>query len=61
MGYTPSTAAEKRKLKGDTGMVLSAQSIRKRGIFTPFHERTKAHGMTFGDGEFSQAELGHRA
>ena len=31
-------------------MILSAQSIRKRGIFTPFHDRTKAHGMTFGLG-----------
>lgn len=29
---------------------LSGQSIRKRGIFTPFHERTKAHGRTFGLG-----------
>lgn len=31
-------------------MILSAQSIRTRGIFTPFHERTKAFGMTFGLG-----------
>lgn len=31
-------------------MILSAQSIRKRGIFTPFHERSKAFGMTFGLG-----------
>ena len=31
-------------------MILSGQSIRKRGIFTPFHERTAAHGMTFGLG-----------
>jgi len=31
-------------------MILSGQSIRKRGIFTPFHERSKAHGMTFGVG-----------
>lgn len=31
-------------------MILSGQSIRKRGIFTPFHERTKAAGMTFGLG-----------
>lgn len=31
-------------------MILSGQSIRKRGIFTPFHERTKSHGMTFGLG-----------
>ena len=30
--------------------VLSAQSIRKRGIFEPFHERTVSHGMTFGLG-----------
>lgn len=31
-------------------MILSAQSIRQEGIFTPFHERTTAHGMTFGLG-----------
>lgn len=31
-------------------MILSAQSIRSRGIFTPFFERTKAHGMTYGLG-----------
>lgn len=31
-------------------MILSAQSIRARGIFTPFHERTKHAGMTFGLG-----------
>lgn len=31
-------------------MILSAQSIRARGIFTPFHDRTVAHGMTFGLG-----------
>ena len=31
-------------------MILSAQSIRRLGIFDPFHERTKAHGMTFGLG-----------
>lgn len=30
--------------------VLSAQSIRARGIFTPFHERTIRDGMTFGLG-----------
>ncbi|MEN5275832.1 deoxycytidine triphosphate deaminase [Brucella sp. TWI432] len=30
--------------------VLSAQSIRARGIFTPFHERTVSSGMTFGLG-----------
>lgn len=30
--------------------VLSAQSIRKRKIFEPFHERTIANGMTFGLG-----------
>lgn len=31
-------------------MILSAQSIRARGIFTPFCERTRAHGMTYGVG-----------
>lgn len=31
-------------------MVLSGQSIRKRGIITPFHERTVFKGMTFGLG-----------
>ena len=31
-------------------MILSGQSIRKRGVFTPFHERTKFMGMTFGVG-----------
>jgi dCTP deaminase len=31
-------------------MILSAQSIRARGIFTPFFERTKAYGMTYGLG-----------
>ena len=31
-------------------MILSAQSIRKRGIFSPFMERSKAFGMTFGLG-----------
>lgn len=30
--------------------ILSAQSIRARGIFTPFSERAVAHGMTFGLG-----------
>lgn len=30
--------------------VLSAQSIRKREIFNPFHERTVHNGMTFGLG-----------
>ena len=30
--------------------ILSAQYIRRRRIFTPFHERTVAHGMTFGLG-----------
>lgn len=30
--------------------VLSAQSIRKRGIFNPFHESTVGNGMTFGLG-----------
>jgi len=29
-------------------MILSAQSIRKRGIFTPFSERTKIFGMSYG-------------
>lgn len=29
-------------------MILSAQSIRARGILTPFHERTRHNGMTFG-------------
>lgn len=31
-------------------MILSAQTIRKHGIFTPFCERTRAHGMTYGLG-----------
>lgn len=31
-------------------MILSAQSIRARGIFTPFRERTVAFGMTYGLG-----------
>lgn len=31
-------------------MILSGQSIRERGIFTPFHERTRFNGMTFGLG-----------
>lgn len=31
-------------------MILSAQSIRKRGIFTPFCERTHEYGMTYGLG-----------
>lgn len=30
--------------------VLSGQSIRKRGIFTPFSERTRHEGMTYGVG-----------
>jgi dCTP deaminase len=29
-------------------MILSAQTIRKLGIFTPFSERTKLHGKSFG-------------
>lgn len=29
-------------------MILSGQSIRERGIFTPFHERTVFNGMSFG-------------
>lgn len=28
--------------------ILSAQSIRKRGVFTPFCERSKAFGMSYG-------------
>ena len=32
------------------GMILSGQSIRRRGIFTPFSERTKHRGMTYGLG-----------
>lgn len=31
-------------------VILSAQSIRRRGIFTPFCERTRSHGMTYGLG-----------
>lgn len=31
-------------------MILSGQSIRARGIFEPFNERTKFLGMTFGLG-----------
>ncbi|KWT70741.1 Deoxycytidine triphosphate deaminase (dUMP-forming) [Hyphomicrobium sulfonivorans] len=31
-------------------MILSAQSIRVRGIFSPFNDRTVAYGMTFGLG-----------
>jgi dCTP deaminase len=31
-------------------MILSGQSIRARGIITPFAERTVAHGMTYGLG-----------
>jgi dCTP deaminase len=31
-------------------MILSAQSIRKRGIILPFVERTTVHGMTYGLG-----------
>lgn len=30
--------------------ILSAQSIRKRGIITPFHDRTVSNGLTFGLG-----------
>jgi len=29
-------------------MILSAQSIRKRGIFTPFCEKSFANGLTYG-------------
>lgn len=31
-------------------MILSAQSIRKRNIISPFNERTKFNGMTYGLG-----------
>lgn len=31
-------------------MILSGQSIRRRGIFRPFAERTHSHGMTYGLG-----------
>jgi dCTP deaminase len=31
-------------------MILSGQSIRRRGIISPFNERTRAYGMTFGVG-----------
>lgn len=31
-------------------MILSGQTIRRRGIVDPFFERTVAHGMTFGLG-----------
>ena len=31
-------------------MILSGQSIRRRGVFTPFSERTKYAGMTYGLG-----------
>lgn len=31
-------------------MILSAQSIRVCGILTPFDERTRAHGLTYGLG-----------
>lgn len=30
--------------------ILSGQTIRRRGILMPFHERTQSHGMTFGLG-----------
>lgn len=29
-------------------MILSAQTIRQRGIFSPFHERTRHNGMSYG-------------
>ena len=29
-------------------MILSGQSIRKRCIFTPFCERTRQNGMSYG-------------
>ena len=31
-------------------MILSSQSIRRRGILTPFFERSKSHGMSYGLG-----------
>lgn len=31
-----------------TAMILSGQTIRQRAAITPHHERTSAHGMTFG-------------
>ena len=31
-------------------MILSSQSIRRRGILTPFLERSKSHGMSYGLG-----------
>jgi len=31
-------------------VILSGQTIRKRGIFTPFAERTKLQGMSYGVG-----------
>lgn len=31
-------------------MILSSQSIRERGIFKPFNERSKAHGLSYGLG-----------
>jgi len=31
-------------------MIIPAQTIRRLGIFEPFHERSKADGMTFGLG-----------
>jgi len=34
-------------------MILSGQSIRKRGIFTPFSERTKVNGTSYGLGPAS--------
>ena len=34
-------------------MILSAQSIRRIGVFTPFCERTREHGMTYGLGPAS--------
>lgn len=35
---------------GATTLILSGQTIRKRKIFEPFHERTTHNGMTFGLG-----------
>lgn len=38
----------RRSLKPSPHGILSAQTIRKYGIVTPFHERTKVHGLSFG-------------
>ena len=36
--------------EGDGYMILSGQTIRARGLITPFFERTEEQGMTFGVG-----------